>query len=255
MTDAPTPTGASRGNREEKPLALHLRIQRDVEDRIVSGEWPPGTRIPFEHELTAQYGCSRMTVNKALSELVKKGLIERRRKSGSYVRQPEVLSAVMEIHQLEREVRALGLAYSFRVLSVSERNANEADCKRLLVKEGTRILFVESLHIAGQRPFCLEDRLINLEEVPLARDVDFSATSPGAWLLEQVPWSAAEHRINAVGASRAAADILDLAEATPCLVVARRTWNASGSITQVKLTYPGDLHTLVAQFAPSGRNV
>ena len=234
-------------------MALHARIQHDVESRIVSGEWPPGTRIPFEHELTTEYQCSRMTVNKALSELVKKGLIERRRKSGSYVRQPEVLSAVLDIHQLEREVRALGLDYSFRLLRRTERQATDGDRQRLVIDQHASVLHLESLHIAGQRPFCLEDRLINLDEVPHAAQADFSAIAPGSWLLEQVPWSAAEHRINAVAADRHAADILDLKEVAPCLVIARRTWNATGSVTQVRLTYPGDMHTLVAQFAPAGR--
>lgn len=241
------------GKSEKRPLALHARIQSEVEDRIVSGEWPPGYRIPFEHELTAHYGCSRMTVNKAMSELVKKGLIERRRKSGSYVRQPEVLSAVMEIHQLEREVRALGLAYDFRLLERTVRMAGAADRKRLLMDEVGEVLHLRSLHIAGNRPFCLEDRVINLAEVPQARDCDFSDNPPGSWLLEQVPWSAAEHRINAVAVGRVEAELLDLDEGAPCLVIARRTWNAAGSITQVNLTYPGDMHTLVAQFAPSGR--
>lgn len=238
---------------DSRPLALHARIEREVEDRILSGEWPPGTRIPFEHELTAQYGCSRMTVNKALSQLVKKGLIERRRKSGSYVRQPEVLSAVMEIQQLEREVRALGLAYAFRLIEAVERSANEADRRRLLLPGPAAVMHVRGIHVAGIRPFCLEDRLISLAEVPQARGTDFSKHPPGSWLLEQVPWSAAEHRINAVAAGRAEAELLDLREGTPCLVIARRTWNASGSITQVNLTYPGDMHTLVAEFAPSGR--
>tara|TARA_B100000378_G_scaffold35231_1_gene26599 strand:+ start:164 stop:895 length:732 start_codon:yes stop_codon:yes gene_type:complete len=238
---------------ESRPLALHARIEREVEDRILSGEWPPGTRIPFEHELTAHYGCSRMTVNKALSQLVKKGLIERRRKSGSYVRQPEVLSAVMEIHQLEREVRALGLAYAFRLIEATERRADEADRKRLLLSAPVAVMHICGIHSAGSRPFCLEDRLISLAEVPQAREADFSKYPPGSWLLEQVPWSAAEHRINAVGAGRAEAELLDLREGAPCLVIARRTWNASGSITQVNLTYPGDMHTLVAEFSPSGR--
>ncbi|MBB4122852.1 histidine utilization repressor [Martelella radicis] len=238
---------------EKKPLALHARIQRDVEDRIVSGEWPPGTRIPFEHELTAEYGCSRMTVNKALSELVKKGLIERRRKSGSYVRQPEVLSAVLEIHQLEREVRALGLAYAFRILQSCRRLASDEDRQRLRLDGPAHVRHVKTLHIAGSRPFCLEDRLINLEEVPQAETADFSDAPPGSWLLEQVPWSAAEHRINACAAARAEAELLDLKEGTPCLVIARRTWNAAGSVTHVTLTYPGDMHTLVAQFGPSAR--
>nr|WP_272213913.1 histidine utilization repressor [Marinicella sp. W31]MDC2879860.1 histidine utilization repressor [Marinicella sp. W31] len=247
-------TARASGKVEARPLPLHARIQRDVENRIVSGEWPPGTRIPFEHELTAEYGCSRMTVNKALSELVKKGLIERRRKSGSYVRQPEVLSAVLEIHQLEREVRALGLAYDFRLIEQVEHLADDQQRKRLILDRPGKILSVKGLHSAGQRPFCLEDRLISLDEVPKARDVDFRKDPPGTWLLEQVPWSAAEHRIKATGADASAAEMLDIAEGTPCLVIARRTWNASGSITQVHLTYPGDMHTLVAQFAPSARS-
>ena len=47
--------------------SLYQRILGDIRGRILSGEWPPGHRIPFEHELTEEYGCSRMTVNKALS--------------------------------------------------------------------------------------------------------------------------------------------------------------------------------------------
>ncbi len=49
--------------------ALHDRIRRDVEKRILSGEWRPGHRIPYEHELMADYGCARMTVNRAISAL------------------------------------------------------------------------------------------------------------------------------------------------------------------------------------------
>ncbi len=46
---------------------LHRRIRSDIAERILSGEWPPGFRIPFEHELMADYDCSRMTVSKALA--------------------------------------------------------------------------------------------------------------------------------------------------------------------------------------------
>src|ERR1044072_2418244 len=84
--------------REEKGPSLHRRILAELEARIVSGEWPPGYRIPFEHELTTQFGCSRMTVNKALTQMVSAGLIERRRKAGSFVSQPRSEAAILEIH-------------------------------------------------------------------------------------------------------------------------------------------------------------
>ena len=61
----------------DKPT-LYKQIRFDIERRILTGEWPPGHRIPFEHQLMTRYGCSRMTVSKALSELVQADLIERR---------------------------------------------------------------------------------------------------------------------------------------------------------------------------------
>ena len=52
---------------------LHQQIRDDIERLIRSGALQPGQRIPFEHELMAQYGVSRMTVNKALSEFAHRG--------------------------------------------------------------------------------------------------------------------------------------------------------------------------------------
>lgn len=61
---------------KEKPaVSLHQRIRSDIEGRIHSGEWPPGYRLPFEHELMAQYSCSRMTANKVMSMLAESGAI------------------------------------------------------------------------------------------------------------------------------------------------------------------------------------
>ena len=77
--------GRGLARMDAQPASLHQRILADISERIVSGDWPPGHRIPFEHELSAEYQCSRMTVNKALSQLAKSGLIERRRRSGSFV--------------------------------------------------------------------------------------------------------------------------------------------------------------------------
>ena len=53
------------------PQPLLHRIRADLESEIRSGRFKPGDRIPFEHELMKLYGCSRMTVNKVLTELAK----------------------------------------------------------------------------------------------------------------------------------------------------------------------------------------
>lgn len=241
---------AARPEGPQEP-ALHRRILAEVEGKILAGEWPPGHRIPFEHELTAQYGCSRMTVNKALSELVKRGLIERRRKSGSYVTHPQAQSAVMEIHDIRLEVESLGLPYRYVRGTRVERVARPAERRLMDLGEKARLVAVEALHFAGARPFCLEERLVNLSAVPAAADEPFETVAPGAWLIALVPWSAAEHRIRAVNADAHVAEKLAIAPGTACLVVERRTWSGGAYVTHVRLTYPGERHELVAEFAPS----
>ena len=107
---------------DERPQAsLHSRIIAEIEAKILGGEWPPGHRIPYEHELTERYGCSRMTVSKALTELARAGLIERRRKAGSFVARPKSQSALLEIRDIAADVAALGLHYRFAVLTRQRR--------------------------------------------------------------------------------------------------------------------------------------
>lgn len=231
--------------------SLHERIRNDVERHIMSGEWPPGYRIPYEHEMTRQYACSRMTVNKALGELVQRGLIERRRRLGTFVRQPHAQSAVLEIHDIEREVQALGLVYGYRLDRRRLRPAGEEDGAAMALAADAPVLELTCTHFAGGVPFCLEERIINVTAVPEAEAADFSQIGPGTWLLKMVPWSAAEHRISAVSADRKNATALGIASGAACLVIHRRTWHGADYVTSVRVTYPGDLHALVAQFSPS----
>ncbi len=232
-------------------ISLHQRILSDISDKILSGAWAPGHRIPFEHELTAQYRCSRMTVNKALSQLAKAGLIERRRRSGSFVRRPQSQAAVLELHDIRIEVEALGLPYRYERLARLKRRSNAEDRALLGLAAPGQVLALEGLHFAGQRPFALEGRLVNLSAVPEAAEEEFVEIAPGPWLIGRVPWSEAEHRIRAMAADEHIADALDIDPGAPCLVVERRTWSADHPVTHVRFVYPAESHTLVARFTPS----
>ena len=96
---------------------LHRRIYADLEGRILSGDLSPGERIPFEHELTARYACSRMTVSKAISELAGRGLVTRRRRAGTFVAQPKAHAAVLAIPDLRAEVLERGQSYGYVLLA------------------------------------------------------------------------------------------------------------------------------------------
>jgi GntR family histidine utilization transcriptional repressor len=231
---------------------MHARILGDIEGKILSGEWRPGHRIPFEHELSASYGCSRMTVNKALSQLARSGMIERRRRVGSFVAPPPSRSAALEIPDIRVEVESLGLDYRFEILHRRSRNATGADAALLEGLVGP-LLELVCRHWAGERPFCLEERLINLDCAPEAEHEVFADLAPGAWLLAQAPWTSAEHRIRARAADAKMAKRMHVDVGSPCLNIERRTWSAELPVTFVRLTYPGETHELVARFSPAQR--
>jgi GntR family histidine utilization transcriptional repressor len=233
-------------------LPRYAEIQRALERAIRSGEWAPGHRVPSEQELTEQYQCSRMTVNRALTALASAGLIVRKRRSGSFVATPAAEETVLEIHDIEADVRRAGKDYRFTVISRTARRASKNEATRLAVEAGVPVLRLECLHYAAGQPLVHEDRLINLAAVPAARDADFAAKPPGSWMLAQIPWTEAEHHISAANADSATAQALGIATGAACLVVKRRTWQAGQPLTQVVLTYPGDRHHLVARFSPAG---
>jgi GntR family histidine utilization transcriptional repressor len=230
--------------------SLHERIFSDVRSAIVSGAWSPGHRIPFEHEFSDQYACSRMTVNKALSRLAEAGLIERRRRSGSFVAQPHTQSAVLKISDVGAEVAALGLKHRFEVLSRTVRRATDRDRILLDLPDGARVLAIDCRHFAGDAPFCLEHRLVSLAAVPEAADEPFLTLPPGAWLIAKAPWTRAENVISAENASRELAEALGLAKGGAILVVVRRTWRDDLPVTRVKLSYAKG-RELVARFSPN----
>jgi GntR family histidine utilization transcriptional repressor len=231
--------------------SLHQKILGDLQGKILSGKLAPGARIATEHELAEAYDCSRMTVSNVLAKLARAGLVERRRKAGTFVTRPQSQAAVLEIHDIKAEVLALGQPYRFELVSRATRRGTASDRERLETTSAGRVVELVTRHFAGTRVFCLEERLINAEAVPEAAHENFRDVAPGRWLLDSVPWTAAEHRIGASSADGQVASSLSVPSGTACLIVERRTWRAALPVTHVRLTYPGDSHQLVAHFTPT----
>ncbi len=93
-----------------------------------------------------------MTVNKVMTQLANSGLIERRKKSGSFRRLPKAQSAILEIHDIKAEVQSLNLAYSYEIASFVTRKATADDRKRLELTAGARVADIVCLHSRRTAP-------------------------------------------------------------------------------------------------------
>jgi len=68
--------------------ARYSEILDALRAQLADGRYPPGARLPSEHQLATRFGVSRPTAGRALRELEAAGLVERRPGSGTYARQP-----------------------------------------------------------------------------------------------------------------------------------------------------------------------
>lgn len=217
--------------------ATYKSVKASILQRITDQEWAPGALIPNEVDIAEAHGCSRATVNRALRELAEAGLLERRRKAGTRVVRRSSRGAVFRIPIVRHEIEGSGRRYGCALLHRSELVSDSDLAGRLEVPRNTPVLHVRCLHLANREPFQLENRWINLDAVPSAREVDFETVSPNEWLVTQIPYSRSEHVFSAAVASGDERDRLRLRPEEPVFVIERRTWLGAKPITYVRLSH------------------
>ena len=76
---------SSSGLRKEPGVPLYHQIQHLLRHRIHHGQYPPGTQIPSEHDLSHELAVSRVTLREALRELVREKLLVKIQGKGTFV--------------------------------------------------------------------------------------------------------------------------------------------------------------------------
>ena len=117
----------------QSPIPLYRQLADLLHARIRSGDYPPGSRVPSEHQLAAAHAIGRPTVRQAIDLLVRRGVLRRRRGAGTYVCEPQ------------QEVDLLNL------------DGTSASFQRLGVSAGTQILHPMRIKAIGDdpdNPFC-----------------------------------------------------------------------------------------------------
>lgn len=192
-----------------------------------------------------------MTVNKAVQSLAAEGLLTRRTKQGTIVTDRARERPVMEVWDPADTVHRAGGRYSYRLIESARLDPSDPLVGALGVEAGTPALHILCLHLSDDRPFQLEERLVNLAAAPGILRQPLSDISPGPWLLAHVPLTEVRHRISARGADARVAEHLAITPGEACLVVERRTWNERVPVTFGRFWYPGEDHSLEGAFRPS----
>jgi GntR family histidine utilization transcriptional repressor len=232
------------------PVAPYARVKQHLKQGLASGRWPPGALMPSEAELVAEFGVSRMTVNRALRELQVEGLVERSQGVGTFAAPLHRVSSTLTIRDLHEEIESRGHRHHATVHQQRAERANAALAAQLGVPTGARVFHTVIVHHENDVPLQCEDRYVNPACAPHYLEVDFTQTTPTAHLFEATALWRAQYSIEAARPTAQEATLLAIAHDDPCLIVVRRTFTRSAPITIARLVYPGSRYQLEGQFAP-----
>lgn len=228
----------------------YLRVKQFLKEGLGAGRWPAGTQMPSEAELVAQFGVSRMTVNRALRELRAEGLVQRTQGVGTFAAPLHRVASTLTLHDLHDEITARGHRHRAEVHLQRSEPAAAALAAQLGVAPGSPVFHTLIVHFENDRALQCEDRYVNPACAPDYLQADFTRTTPTHVLFESTALWRAQFSIESATATPQEAALLGIAADAPCLIIVRRTFTTEAAITLARLVHPGSRYSLQGEFEP-----
>jgi GntR family transcriptional regulator len=214
-----------------------------------------GQAIPSERQLSVDLGVSRLTVRAALDELVREGYLDRRRGSGTYVREPKIAQE-LTMTSFSEDMQLRGMRPGSRTLSLETTLAGAYLGRCLHVSPSERILVAKRLRLADDETMAIETLHVPELLVPGLTRADFDQTSfyellTGRYGIEIVGGT---QTIEPTVTNEEESEALGVPLHSPAFQFERTTRAEDGSTVEfVRSIYRGDRYRLVTELSRKDR--
>jgi DNA-binding GntR family transcriptional regulator len=234
---------------------LYLQVARLLAGEVAGGALVRGTRLPSERELCGRLGVSRVTLRRALAQLVDEGVLESVQGRGWYVTTGLLGEPPNTLQSFTETAQRRGLTASARVLLARVRAATLDEAEVLGVAPGVELFELHRVRLLSGVPLAFDEVLVPLAIAPGLPDHDFATASLYRTLQAAgtVP-SRADYAVESAAADARAAELLDLALHAPVLITLQTTYDQSERVIErSRMTYRGDRYRFRASLtrAPS----
>jgi GntR family transcriptional regulator len=148
---------------------VYLWVEKLIKKWIAEGVYSPGEKIPSERDLAQETQISRVTVRKAIENLIGQGLLERHSSSGTFVKASPYFSRQMGVERplgLSERMRRSGSLASSTLLHFSIEEPVEKVAARLSMGMNEKVLRIRRLRAVAQQPICIETIYLPSRLVP-----------------------------------------------------------------------------------------
>lgn len=228
------------------PVPKHAQLRSIIEE-MCERELSPGDPLPGERALEEAYGVSRITVRRAIGDLVSAGRLRRVRGKGTFVA-PAPLVSRLQLASFSDEMTALGVEATSNVLlaalapppaEVADFFGTPADHPHIRLKR---------VRLGDGQPYSIDDAWYNADLAPglLESAVEESVYS----LLDfqyRVPVTHAEQTVTAVAAGSEEAARLDVDKGTALLHIVRLAYSGTKNVEYCASVYRTDRYRLATR--------
>jgi GntR family transcriptional regulator len=162
---------------EPGPVPLHHQVYLDLRRGLDGGEWSAGDQLPPERELAVRYGCSLITVRRALSDLAREQRLERSRGRGTFVMRTRIDRDLSAPPGFTEEMRSRGLEPETRVITARRQRTGRLAAEALGIGAGAAIVYLERLRLASGEPLLLEQVSLPADRFPGLLETDLETQS------------------------------------------------------------------------------
>lgn len=214
---------------------IYVQIKQSILKDIDQGVLSTGDRLAPEVELAERYGVSRPTVRQAILELVREGILARRRGKGTTVMRRQVQYPVGRLLSFTEEFGAAGGNPSARVRSSSIVAADRGVAVKLGVPINSLVFRLERVRSIDGQPVAWSVSHIAYGKVSSIEAVDFRTASLYTTLRFRygLTIASADETIVAGVADAVDAQLLDVPEGSPVFRIERRAFADAGDVVEV----------------------
>jgi GntR family transcriptional regulator len=231
------------------PVPLYYQLKEIFRSWIISGEFGENGRFPSESELQERFGVSRMTVRRALSELVNEGFLIREQGRGSFVVRPRVQDQLRRLTSFTEDMQLRGLATESRILDFRLVHDEEV-ARKMEIPQDEELVQLRRLRLVEGEAIAIQNAFIRHRFCPGILERGLLEGSLYKTLEESygLRLGRAIQTVEAKPADEYEARLLALEIGQPVLVLERLTFLADGNpIEYVRSIYHGDRYRFTVE--------
>ncbi|MBZ9677946.1 GntR family transcriptional regulator [Mesorhizobium sp. ES1-1] len=253
MSDAAEQIFATLKQSSQSGAPLYLQLRKSIEDAVNRGLIGPGDALPSERDIASKADISRVTVRKAVQDLVKGGILVQRHGSGTFVapRMERVEQSLSLLTSFTEDMARRGMAVRSTWLDRGLYAPSPDEMMVLGLSSNELVARVARLRIANDTPLAIERASLSASVLPDPDGIG-SSLYAALQLIGNRPVRAVQ-RISAANLGESDARLLEVPSGSAGLHIERISYLASGKVIEfTRSIYRGDAYDFVAELRLTG---